>query len=146
MLIHDFLSELSGVTQIADGKWQASCPTAAHRYGDRSRGLRVGIGRDDRILVHCFAGCHVELIMSAMGLTLADLFSKQYERPQGKPAHNPRTLSQAVATALAYDAVTASLALDYVQQGRTLSTDDIQSMATSSSRLFKFALRMGGVL
>lgn len=48
----------------------ARCP--AHE--DRSPSLTVSTGRDGRALVYCFAGCHVDAILAALGLELRDLF------------------------------------------------------------------------
>ena len=50
--------------------WQARCP--AHE--DRTPSLTISEGDDGRTLVHCHAGCTVEDIAAAVGLTLRDLF------------------------------------------------------------------------
>ncbi len=52
------------------GGFTAQCP--AHQ--DRSPSLSVSRGNDNRLLVHCHAGCHVEDVLSAVGWRLADLF------------------------------------------------------------------------
>lgn len=142
MQIDHFLALLTRVRQLPNGEWQASCPSPAHKHGDRSRGLRVRAVDDGRLLVHCHANCHIDLITASMGLTLADLFPHPYRRPGAAKARNARFLSQNIATALAHDAVIASLALEYVLQGRPISPDDIQSMVAASGRLFRFAQRM----
>ena len=54
------------------GKWMASCP--AHR--DKSPSLAVNEA-DDRVLVHCFAGCETADVTAAIGLNVADLFYKK---------------------------------------------------------------------
>lgn len=54
----------------ADDKWEARCPA----HDDRSPSLTVAAGGDGRVLIHCHAGCAVEEIAAALGLTLADLF------------------------------------------------------------------------
>lgn len=142
MHIDDFLSRLNRVRELSDGQYQASCPTAMHQNGDQSAGLRIKAGEDGRILVYCYAGCHVELVTQALGLTLSDLFPQPERRPGAIATRNPRYLSRDIATVLAYDAATASLALDYAAQGRELSADDLETMSASAGRLFRFAQRM----
>ncbi|MGI8552810.1 MAG: hypothetical protein ACR2PL_18785, partial [Dehalococcoidia bacterium] len=50
--------------------WAARCP--AHE--DHTASLTIGEGQNGRALLHCFAGCRVDAITQAMGLSLADLF------------------------------------------------------------------------
>src|SRR5215217_3575525 len=58
-------------------KATAFCPA----HDDRNNpSLSVGVGEDDKVLLHCFVGCKFEDIISAMGLEQPDLF----ERPDGK--------------------------------------------------------------
>ena len=49
--------------------WIALCP--AHE--DKTPSLSVRKGEDNRILLHCHAGCDVEEIVESMGLTMSDL-------------------------------------------------------------------------
>lgn len=63
-------------TRRHDGRWSARCP--AHR--DRDPSLSVAEGDDGRALVLCRAGCRVEAIVAALGLTLADLFPESTRR------------------------------------------------------------------
>lgn len=50
----------------------ARCP--AHE--DRSPSLSIREGETGRVLLHCFSGCSVEAICSAMGIRVSNLFSK----------------------------------------------------------------------
>jgi hypothetical protein len=47
------------------GGWLARCP--AHE--DRTPSLSIGIGRNGRILLHCFAGCSYQAIRTALART-----------------------------------------------------------------------------
>jgi hypothetical protein len=145
MHINDFLSRLNRVRQLSDEQYQASCPTAMHKHGDRSAGLRVKAADDGRILVYCHAGCHAEQITSAMGMTLTDLYPQPERRPGSAAARNPRYISAAVAVAVAHDSITASLAIDSVLQGRDFTSDDIKTMQAASGRLYRFAQRMEAI-
>src|SRR5215208_5475867 len=68
------LPHLRGVRKNGTG-WLALCPG----HDDRTPSLSVHVGDDGRVLVRCFAGCEPERIVSALGLTLADLFSTREE-------------------------------------------------------------------
>jgi hypothetical protein len=48
----------------------ARCPG----HEDRSASLSIGTGADGRALLWCFAGCPVENIVAAIGLSMADLY------------------------------------------------------------------------
>jgi hypothetical protein len=75
-------------------KFTALCP--AHE--DRSPSLTVSEGGDGRALVHCFAGCPVEEIIAALGLTWRDLFDEPDPDPvfrrsfrvRRQPRYKPR--------------------------------------------------------
>jgi hypothetical protein len=58
------------VTRQRDGRVQARCPS----HDDAKASLSVSTGADGCVLLTCFAGCGVEDIVSALNLTMADLF------------------------------------------------------------------------
>lgn len=64
----DLLDRLAGVRKTRDG-YQACCP--AHE--DREPSLSVTV-TDDRLLVHCHAGCGLDDVLGAVGVARADLF------------------------------------------------------------------------
>ena len=57
------LEHLAGV-RGKDGQWMARCP--AHE--DRRPSLAIREEPDGRVLLHCFAGCAVQEVLSAVGL------------------------------------------------------------------------------
>lgn len=61
------LERLEGVQRQGRG-WRARCPSC----GGTSRKLTVAES-DDRVLVHCFGGCKVVDVLTAVGMTFADL-------------------------------------------------------------------------
>ena len=67
----DVLDRLEQVTG-GKGKWMARCP--AHQ--DYSPSLAINEA-EDRVLIHCFAGCEITDVTAAIGLTVADLFYKK---------------------------------------------------------------------
>jgi hypothetical protein len=68
--------------------WIAKCP--AHDDGKPS--LRVNEGADGRALVKCWAGCTLEAVLSAIGLTTKDLFpAGAFPKPSGNGQPQPST-------------------------------------------------------
>ena len=65
------LDRLEHVTG-GNGKWMALCP--AHK--DRSPSLAIN-ETDDRLLLHCFAGCETRHVAAAVGLDMSDLFHQK---------------------------------------------------------------------
>ena len=76
MRADQILRMLSGVRFRCGGRWTALCP--AHE--DHSPSLSVRRVRD-RVLLHCMAGCAVEDVCAAIGITLADLYHDQRQKP-----------------------------------------------------------------
>ena len=58
-----------------NGNWTACCPA----HSDRSPSLAIRLLEDERILLHCFAGCDVNEIVQSLGMTISDLFPPKTE-------------------------------------------------------------------
>jgi len=63
------LVKLEKVRCTSDNKWMACCPA----HDDKTPSLSIRL-TDDRLLLHCFAGCPTEDVLSALGLTFGDLY------------------------------------------------------------------------
>jgi AAA domain-containing protein len=63
------LAQLKGVHSSLRG-WRACCPA----HADSEPSLSIGLGEQGQVLLKCFAGCSLERIVEAMGLTILDLF------------------------------------------------------------------------
>lgn len=84
MKIPEFLSRFESVKKTAKG-WQVCCP--AHEDGSPS--LSIAEGKDGAILLNCFAGCHIEDVLSRMNLKMSDLFpDKNGQATNGVPPRN----------------------------------------------------------
>ena len=70
------LSACSKVRSTGAGQWIACCPA----HADKSPSLTVRELEDGTVLAHCFAGCSIEEVTLAAGLTVGDLFPEK-ERP-----------------------------------------------------------------
>ena len=71
MTAQDILQRLRGV-RGSRGQWTAQCPA----HDDARNSLSISEGRDGRILLHCHAGCGVDAIAGALGLSVKDLFAE----------------------------------------------------------------------
>jgi len=75
MNLETILDRLHGVRKSGAAR-TALCPA----HPDKKASLSISEGKDGRILLKCFAGCTVEAICEALGLTSSDLFV----HPNGK--------------------------------------------------------------
>jgi hypothetical protein len=80
----DLIARLDAVRTTGPDRWIARCP--AHL--DRHPSLAIRGLKDGRTLLHCFAGCPVDSVVSALGLRLSDLFPPRPSdhSPQRRPA------------------------------------------------------------
>lgn len=73
------LSRLAHVHPAGRDTWLACCPA----HPDRNPSLSIRLA-GDKLLVHCFAGCTPDAVLSAVGLTWRDLYAKE-ARPWEAP-------------------------------------------------------------
>ncbi len=75
--IGDLLAKLDGVKSAGKDRWMVRCP--AHH--DRNPSLSIH-DKGNKVLLHCFAGCRTEDVMTLLGLSMAELFvSKDHKHP-----------------------------------------------------------------
>jgi len=67
------LTRLAIVHSAGQGRWLATCP--AHGSG-KNKALSVAL-KGDRLLLYCFGGCTPDAVLSAVGLTWRDLYSRE---------------------------------------------------------------------
>ena len=75
MHIDNLLSRLEKVKQANSDQYVACCP--AHK--DKSPSLSIKVLPDGKILLHCFAECSIDEVLSSIGLALEDLFPERLE-------------------------------------------------------------------
>src|ERR687895_224616 len=79
------LNLLEDARETAKG-YQAKCP--AHE--DQAPSLSLTEGEEGRVLLYCHAGCSAEVIMSAIGLRMRDLFQRSDQKGGGRGDHRSR--------------------------------------------------------
>ena len=141
--IDKVLDLLDRVKATGPDTWLASCPTSAHKHGDRSRGLSVREGDDSRVLIHCHAGCPVHEVIAALGLELSDLFpARQIEYPHHAPHKGiigrgriKRIPWRDLFEGIQRDLTVCSLAFSDLAKGKTFSQSDAITIARLADHL-----------
>lgn len=130
------LSRLDRVRRCGRG-WIACCP--AHK--DRSASLSVSAGDDDRVLLHCFAGCSSAEVVHALGLELGDLFVRRMQKdlsPTERSVmreHSKQAQWQAALNVLDYEATVLLVAMQRYQSGEPLTPDDAARLQVAGERI-----------
>lgn len=102
MYMDDLLPLLHKVRRTSKGV-MALCP--AHEDRQPSLSLRE---TEDRILLHCFAGCRVEAICSALGMRMRDLFHNTASTHDIRQAQQARIIRE------------QKQMMEYLQKGRAI--------------------------
>lgn len=130
--VDKLLSRLDKVRSTDEGKWTACCP--AHE--DRSPSLSIRETSDGTVLVKCWTGCGAAEIVSAVGLTLADLFPEPPENPHSPGQRRPwRDAAGEAFRALAADVAIIHLAGASVAKGFALAAADRERVALAVARV-----------
>lgn len=133
MTVEDLIARLDGVRQTGPRRWIARCP--AHE--DRHPSLAIRALEDERILLHCFAGCSVNSVMSALGLRVSDLFPP---RPSDHSPERRPWPAEDVLRAAAFEALIAAAAIENLARGEALSTEDRERALLAAERLHDAAV------
>lgn len=124
-----FLQRLEGV-QGRGPKWRAICP--GHESKHKSRTLAVAEADDGRVLVKCFAGCSIDQIVGAVGMSIEDLFPPRDvgEKPRERKPWSARD----VAMALEREVAIAWVVLADVAAGRPIGRSDRERARVAAER------------
>ena len=134
------LSQLEGVKRTGQGRWLAKCPS----HEDRTASLSVRELEDGRILIHCFAGCSVHEIVSAVGMELSDLFPpREGDNHFTKGERRPYPAAD-ILRAIAFESTLVLIAAADLLAGKQFNDTDRTRLALAVSRI-QAALTAGGV-
>ena len=137
MLANTILMRLEAVRETGPGRWIARCP--AHE--DRSPSLSVRELDDGRILIHCFAECEADDIVSAVNLELSDLFP---DKPAShKPISRPFPAADILSCLSNEFTVVMLVASDLAKDGNFNS--ETKARLLQSAARFQSALSAGGL-
>ena len=129
---------LDKVRKTGQGRFIACCPA----HADKSPSLAIRDMDDGRTLIHCFSGCNTEQVLSAVGLTFADLMPE----PKGnskKGEKRPFAAADAL-SCLSFEAMVVMCAAKSLSNGKPLPESDVQRLM-KSVELIEAGLAAAGV-
>ncbi|MBL8499479.1 MAG: hypothetical protein JNL77_02670 [Nitrosomonas sp.] len=127
----EITSRLKGVIRRHNGGILAFCPSHDDKKG---RSLAVSLGRENQILLHCFAGCNIHEITGAIGLNPADLFPPRDNPRYEKTARSGFSAWQML-NALRGDLIRLLIIANDLKKIDALSNDDGQFISEVVLRL-----------
>jgi len=138
MSADNLLQYLHKVKRTRPGNWLACCPS----HEDRTASLSVRELDDGRVLVHCFAGCSVDEVLGAVGLTCDALYSEKVVH-HGKPERRPFPAAD-ILRAIAFESTLVLIASADLLTGTPFTETDRARLALACSRI-QAALTAGGI-
>lgn len=135
MIAEDLIVRLDGVRATGTDRWIARCPA----HDDRHPSLSVYEPGDGHILIHCFAGCPPDVVVSAVGLILADLMPPRPRDtpngPGGLPGLRHPWWAEDLRGALRHEALLLTLLIERVQRAEDYLLEDLDRAVLASQRL-----------
>ncbi len=129
MVIDNVISRFDKVKPTGNGKWLACCPA----HPDKSPSLAIKQTDDGKILIHCFSGCQVSDIVSAVGLELSDLMPENPSYQKGtKP---PRFNKYELFDRLAFEAIILSMGIRQLLAKEDLSPEDLSRVLLAENTI-----------
>lgn len=130
MKVETLLSRLQKVKRTGSRQWVACCPA----HDDRSPSMTVRELDDGRVLLHCFAGCEVENILGAVGLTFDVLFPDKATADYVPGLRRPFPAAD-VLECVATEARIAAIAAGDLAEGMALSVEARARLLIAAGRL-----------
>ena len=132
--VEGILSRLQKV-KGKNGSWTACCPA----HNDKGPSLAIREADDGRVLLHCFAGCEVNSVVTALGMDMTDLFppdNKRRDYPlEGKPRRKPAFYASDLIRILAFEALVVSICASDMRRGKALSDEDNERLKVAQQRI-----------
>jgi hypothetical protein len=128
-MISELLSRLDAVKQTGSHRWIARCPS----HPDRRPSLSLRELEDGRVLVHCFAACAVQDVLSAVELDLDALFPAQ--PIAGRKRERQPFYSSDVLRCVAYECLIIAVAAQDIRRGIALTEADYERLVLASGRV-----------
>ena len=140
--VENFIQRL-GKVRGRNGSWTAQCP--AHE--DKSPSLSIRETEDGRVLVHCFGGCAVHDVVSAVGMDMTDLFptdGKRKDYPvEGKPSIKPAFYASDLLRIASFECLVVMIAAYDMAKGKRLSNEDMERLKVAQQRIEEVVVYAG---
>lgn len=137
--VDNLLQHLGKVRRTGADTWTALCPA----HPDRSPSLSIRELDDARVMLHCHAGCDVQDVLAAIGMTFADLHPPRALDHQIKPARRPFPAAD-VLRAIGFEALVVCSAAAAMLAGEPFNAIDRERLILAASRI-QAALTAAGV-
>ena len=136
MLADKIITRLEGVRSAGKDRWIARCPA----HDDKSPSLAIR-EVDDRVLIHCFAGCSAQEIVSEVGLDLSDLFpeSREFHKPLSRPFP-----ASDILRCISFESLYLKMCVLHLRDGKPLTDNDYQRLDLADKRI-SLAVKAGGL-
>ena len=131
MSLETLIDRLDGVKETGHGKYVARCPS----HDDKSPSLAIKDCGDGRILLHCFAGCDVESVLDALGLSFSDLMPERIGEMHTYRSVHQRFDAGQVLRVLRPEATLVAIAAENIAEGITLSDEDRDRVFNAACRI-----------
>lgn len=141
MRIDGLIARLDGVRETGPGRLVACCPA----HDDRSPSLSIRETDDGRILLHCFAGCEVESVLDALGMTFADVMPERIGTDHAYKSRRPRFDARQVLEGVSYELTVVALIAEKMAQGDPL-TDEYNDRLTLAAQRMNTAMEAAAPL
>ncbi|RZO82751.1 MAG: DNA primase [Oceanococcus sp.] len=135
--VQRLLSRLSKVRQTSGDAWIASCPGPLHEKGDRKPSLSIKETSDQKVLIHCYAGCCASEILGGIGLTLRDLFPDALESCKPLPAQQRKRYGQALEAlrALTLECLIVCIAAERIAEKQAIDDEELARVHLARTRI-----------
>ena len=127
--VDSLLLHLDKVKRTGKGKWIARCPA----HDDKGPSLTIRELEDERVLVHCFAGCSVHEVVGAIGLDMAALFPPR-DIQHGKSERRPFPAAD-VLRAVGFEALVVCAAAAAMMAGEPFTQADRDRLILATERI-----------
>jgi hypothetical protein len=124
------ISRLEKARATGRGQWVACCPA----HADKHPSMTLRETEDGRVLLHCFAGCSVEEILGAVGMTFDALFPDEKRWHRAKPLRRPFNAADVLECVALEARIVALAALD-THRGIALPETERERLLLAASRL-----------
>ncbi len=131
MTIDALLNGLDGIRETGHSKYVARCPA----HDDRSPSLAIRECDDGRVLIHCFAGCETEDVLTAIGLTFADIMPERIGKKHSYKPVKQRFDAKQVLRVLRVEATLVAIAAENIAQGIMLNDVDRDRVFNAACRI-----------
>ena len=124
------LNSLDKVSAKGADRWIACCPA----HTDRSPSLSIRY-IDEKILIHCFAGCDVSDIVSSIGLTLTDLMPEKINPSGTGQRKRPRIPASDLLEFINFETLVVTAVMGKFFSGAMITPDEFKRLQVAKCRL-----------